>query len=1144
MVAVLATVLLVLLTWPVSHLFPDSHHAHAIGAAHRPGLASLPLAAEAPVSAALGADVPAYAARVENGALVTSNAAQRLGARFDRSGAHVHAVGVGFGLTLAAVGQGSSLDSLAGVAPRGNANRVVYAYPGVSESFVNGPLGLDQRFTLARAPAHGAGPLTLSLSLSGDVHARVLAGGKGVVFTGTGGHVLDYRGLAATDARGHALRAWLSVHGGRVLVHVDARGASYPVSIDPLIQQGSHLTDLGGEGEVGDGLFGASIALSSDGSTVVVGAPREYREHTGAAFVFVRSGSTWSQQAELQDSEVNPYEEFGTSVALSADGDTAAIGAEGDRGAEGYTGGKGAVWVFTRSGSSWSEQTKLVADCTSSCANQGTGETSGLFGVSVGLSSDGNTLIAGALYDEPSPGAYDEGAAWVFTRSGSSWSEQAKLVGDCTSSCANEGSGESAYGYFGAAVALSGDGDTAVIGAPDNESETGASWIFSRSGATWSEQAKLVADCSSSCANEGTGEAGEGYFGSSVAVSEDGSTALIGGPYDDSNRGAAWVFTDSGASWSQQTELVGDCTSSCANQATGESGNGEFGSSAALSADGDTAVIGARGDEAAIGAAWVLKRSGSSWTQDGAKLVANCTVNCEYEGTGETGNDEEHNEFGYGVAVSPDGSTVMIGAPAEYNGGVWAFAPVNTATISDGPTSEVTQSGCSFTITGKQAVLNAGAVEGCLGSNGSASITDEAPSSSIHITTPVSGTKSSLLTLIASGAIAQTAPIKTGTLKATAPEGVSLTNEENEVSSFEGESEESGNVEVDDSCGVAVKDAATAPGWSTVVDVTKRASAFVGRDGGGAKADAGGGACATVGKIAQTGPIKTGTLKATAPEGVKLTNSGNSSNTFEATDTTSGNVEYTNTGNLSLGAISVPGKGKVAIALKTAQAGATAAGPIAAGTVTVKADQMHLSGGSVAAKGSVTLAPVSAGQPIDLGGGTPDALSLSAADINAVRAKKLTVGGTKAGPITVSGAIAPTNTDSLALETPGVLDGSGAGSISVATLALLDKEPEAGATWTITPSSVAEDGDQQLPYSAAAELDVKGGKVFAVTASGGTKYSLAGSAKSPKGTLDYDAQGRTVSGSLSPPKGAIDSPGVKPVSFAGMVAVNIANRAP
>ena len=116
-------------------------------------------------------------------------------------------------------------------------------------------------------------------------------------------------------------------------MRVDARGARYPLTIDPLIQQGSPLTDLGGEGEVGDGAFGASIALSSDGSTVLVGGPREYNRE-GAAFVFVRSGSTWVQQAELKgegNGEIG-HGEFGQSVALSADGNTAAIGARRDGG--------------------------------------------------------------------------------------------------------------------------------------------------------------------------------------------------------------------------------------------------------------------------------------------------------------------------------------------------------------------------------------------------------------------------------------------------------------------------------------------------------------------------------------------------------------------------------------------------------------------------------------------------------------------------------------------------------------------------------------------------------------------------------------------------------------------------------------------
>ncbi len=668
-IAVLAAgLLLALLIWPVSRLISESHHALAISAAHRRGLAKLPLAAQAPVSAALGAASPAYAARVAGGSVFTSNAGQHLRARFDRSGAQVRAGAESFGLELTSVGNGGALSPLTSVAPRADANRVVYSYPAVSESFVNGPLGLEQRFTVARAPAHGAGPLTLSLSLSGDVRARASEGGRGLVLTGAGGHVVRYRGLAASDSRGRVLKSWLSMRGGRLLVRVDARGARYPITIDPLIQQGPPLTDLNGEGEVGDGAFGAFIALSSDGRTVLVGAPYEYHQ-LGAAFVFVRSGSTWVQQAELKgegNGEIGKGN-FGGAVALSADGDTAAIGAEGD-------GDEGAVWVFVRSDTVWTEQTKLVADCTSACANQGTGESTsgGVFGDSVALSSYGNTLIAGQTYDETSAGAYEQGAAWVFTRSGENWTEQTKLVGDCTSSCSNEGTGESTYGGFGYSVALAGDGSTALVGAIQDESNAGATWAFTRSGSSWSEQAKLVGDCESGCADEGTGETGEGDFGSSVALSEDGTTALIGAGEDNDGKGAAWVFTSSGSSWTQQTKLVGDCTTSCANNGTGEVGQGELGwRSVALSADGGRAVIGADGDASGVGAAWVFERSGSNWTQEGSKLVADCASSCEHEGTGEVGAAE----FGAGAAMSASTGTVMIGAPSysENQAGVWAF---------------------------------------------------------------------------------------------------------------------------------------------------------------------------------------------------------------------------------------------------------------------------------------------------------------------------------------------------------------------------------------------------------------------------------------------------------------------------------------
>src|SRR5437870_735631 len=186
------------------------------------------------------------------------------------------------------------------------------------------------------------------------------------------------------------------------------------------------------------------------------------------------------------------------------------------------------------------------------------------------------------------------------------------------------------------------EGNTAIIGGPFDNSEVGAAWVFTRSGSTWSQQAKLA----------GGGEIGKGFFGSSVALaSTEGNTALIGGDRDNTNVGAAWVFTRSGSTWTQQAELTG----------SGESGKGEFGTGVALSAAGNTAVIGGPEDNTRVGAAWFFTRSGSTWSQQGTKRT----------GSGETGTGE----FGNSVALSSEGNTALSGASGDNSeaGAAWVF---------------------------------------------------------------------------------------------------------------------------------------------------------------------------------------------------------------------------------------------------------------------------------------------------------------------------------------------------------------------------------------------------------------------------------------------------------------------------------------
>jgi trimeric autotransporter adhesin len=423
-----------------------------------------------------------------------------------------------------------------------------------------------------------------------------------------------------------------------------------------------------------DDYFGYSVAVSGD--TVVVGAKNEDSAATGvngnqsdnsatnsgAAYVFVRSGTTWSQQAYLKASNTGAGDIFGSSVAVS--GDTVVIGAAFEASAAtGVNGSQsdnsaaqsGAAYVFVRTGTSWSQQAYLKA------SNTGANDT---FGYSVAVSGD--TVVVGASAEDSAAtgvngnqsdnSANSSGAAYVFVRSGTTWSQQAYLK------ASNTGAGD----RFGTSVAVS--GDTVVIGADGEDSNAtgvngnqsdnsaasaGAAYVFVRSGMTWSQQAYLKA--SNTDASD--------QFGY-VAIS--GDTVVVVAPYEDSDAtgvngnqsdnsansaGAAYVFVRSGTTWSQQAYL----------KASNTGADDYFGYSVAVS--GDTVVVGASGEDSAAtgvngnqsddsansaGAAYVFVRGGTTWSQQ-AYLKASNTGAADL--------------FGWSVALS--GDTVVVGARFE-----------------------------------------------------------------------------------------------------------------------------------------------------------------------------------------------------------------------------------------------------------------------------------------------------------------------------------------------------------------------------------------------------------------------------------------------------------------------------------------------
>jgi hypothetical protein len=381
--------------------------------------------------------------------------------------------------------------------------------------------------------------------------------------------------------------------------------------------------------------FGQSLALSGNGNTLAVGAVHEDSADagdetdntaldSGAVYIFTRSGSTWTQQAYVKASNPNLGDDFGQSVALSADGNTLAVGADLEDSAATTIDGNetndcttvavpancaanaGAVYVYTRAGATWTRQAYIKA------ANAGAGDG---FGRSLALAADGNTLAVGAFGEDsaatgidnngtddcaaatPVNCAADSGAVYVYTRSGTAWSQRHYI----------KASNTGALDRFGWGVALSGDGATLAVGAHLEDSvaagvggdesgntapNSGAVYVYTRSGDDWAREAYVKAS------NAGSGD----NFGQSLALSFDGDTLAVGafgetgaasgiGGNETSNTatfaGAAYAFTRTAGVWSQRNYVKAPNTGNVDRYAW----------SLALSGDGATLAVGAYGED-------------------------------------------------------------------------------------------------------------------------------------------------------------------------------------------------------------------------------------------------------------------------------------------------------------------------------------------------------------------------------------------------------------------------------------------------------------------------------------------------------------------------------------------------------------------
>lgn len=544
-----------------------------------------------------------YAVATRGAQVAATNPAHHLAMTMDAQGVHLQtsdAAQLG-SLHLVRAGCAERPTSLAAVPPQGKGTRVEYQRPGLTEWYVNGPLGLEQGFTVTSDP--GCARLGLELQLGAEWSAKLVGTGNQsrIELAGHGQRVY-YSDLFARDAQNHELATKLLLIGQTIRLEVDTTAAHYPVEVDPLLWTQQLLTPADGTAE---DFAGNAVAVSGNTALVGVNGKTINGEYgRGQVYVYGRTGNTWTEQQKLIASDGAGADFFGSAIAMF--GDTAIIGAPNKQ--VGTNPNQGQAYVFTRTGATWTERQKLTTS---------NGAEDDNFGIQIAMTGD---IAVFGCEDKTVGTNKSQGMAYVFARTGTTWAEQQILL-------LADGAG---YDRFGVAAV---SGDTVVIGARGKDvskPEQGQVYVYTRTGTTWIEQQKLTA--SDSADND--------RFGHAVAIN--GNTLLAGAPNREIGgnmyQGQVYVYTRTGTTWTEQQKLT----------SSDGAADDHFGKSLAI--DGNTAVLATYekfdGTLESQGQAYLFTRQGSTWTEQ-QKLHTMAASSTEY----------------YGFSMALDGTTLIVGAP-------------------------------------------------------------------------------------------------------------------------------------------------------------------------------------------------------------------------------------------------------------------------------------------------------------------------------------------------------------------------------------------------------------------------------------------------------------------------------------------------
>ena len=653
-------------------------------------LAELPPAALPAISAALGRDDAQYGARKTANGYSAENAPNHLAAQYAAKGVEIRSQHAHFGFEFQGWGYGDhpANKNKAGIAPRANANRVEYPRGALTEWYVNGPLGIEQGFTISRPPVplpdshHDA--LDIALRLHGNLSASVEPGRHALALRDQNGvPALRYGPLLAYDASGRELESWIEVQDSSVRLRVNTAGARYPIIIDPFVQIALLTNSAGAAGDE----MGRSVAVS--GNTVVVG-DTVVNKSQGVVYVFVAPAGGWANMtaptATLTASDGATGDALGVSVSINEGGNIVVAGAPLATVAGNVD--QGAAYVFVAPPSGWAsapsehEAVKLTAS---------DGALGDEFGWGVGINEAGTTVVAGSFNAKVGSNK-NQGAAYVFGASPLGWASVTSPQHETAKLTASDGAANDAFGYSVGISTGTATVDTVVVGSVDASAPTlrqGAIYVFVEPPTggwvtTPSYAAKLTA-------SDGTTNS---YLGWSLAIS--GNT-VVAGAYQTNvgskaGQGAAYVFVEPTAAggWAsmpsenQTAELT----------ASDGTAGGEFGNWAGIS--GSTAVVGSFQNEIYVFAptsGWASVTSPMTETQHLTSGVAN----------------------GFGTAVGISGNTIVasaygatVGTHAN-QGAVYVFTQGAGTGAPIATTTTISSTSASFegkTITGNNALIS------------------------------------------------------------------------------------------------------------------------------------------------------------------------------------------------------------------------------------------------------------------------------------------------------------------------------------------------------------------------------------------------------------------------------------------------------